>query len=297
MRFVLISFFVLTVIAWLQNPVPAYAQQLLDVQTHASDGKPRMLAFFPTTSNAGELVLFDETGHRLLTRAFPFSLRAVCIGKNHGFIVAPTTGGLLYLDERMRVKIQIPGYVYETLACTVDTIYAAGRTTRIYQFDFPNLLHRQIAAEVDSFVPRIIATNAAIVAVSWDGSAVIIGPNPSPLRLYVSHRSLIGLTGAPNSWIALTESHRIMFFAPNGVTGYFQVEDARMLATSPQGILAVMNSNNEIFFYRRAKMHWIAMRRHSKLPDSLKPIALAYLTGHRWVVLTSSSITIFETPH
>ena len=297
MRFSFAIFLVLTA-AVLRHPLPAAAQPL-DVQARGADGKPHILAFLPGTQNTGELVLFDETGHRQLSRTIPLALRAVCIAPDAGFVAAPTAGGLLYLDRRMRVKIHIPGYAYETLACYPNAVYAAGRTTRIHRFDFPSLLHRQVVAEVDSFVPRLLASEEGIAAVSWDGSAVIIRPNALPLRLHVSSRSLVGLAPGPqNSWITLAENHRITVIDSNGAkTGLFQVEDARMLAASPQGTLAVLDSDNEVVFYRRVKPYWVIVRRRIKLPDSLKPTAMAHLSGQRWVVLASAGIAFFEEPH
>ncbi len=221
------------------------------------------------------------------------------MGPDAGFVAAPAAGGLVFLDERMLMKIHIDGYAYESLACTADAVYAAGRTTRIHRFDFPTLLNRRTVAEADSFVPRVLATPAALAAVSWDGFAVLVPGNARPRRIYLGRHSLTGLAPGPrDSWIALAENNRVSILGPGGIeTHRFQVEDARLMASSPQGTLAVLTDGNTVFFYRPAGSIWVRIRRRAQLDPALKPVAISHLLGTRWVVLTPNGIAFFDEPN
>jgi len=290
-------FFLFAAMAITGLPLPARAQ-LLDVHPRGTEAKMHILAFFPGAKDAGELILFDDAGHRLMARMLPFRLRAACIASDGGFAAAPNTGGLLYLDGNMHVKMHIPGYAYETLVCTSDAVYAAGRTTRIHRFEFPGLLDRRKVAEANSFVPRMMAAGNMLAAISWDGSAILLRENAPPLRVYTGTRSLIGLARGPqNSWILLAENSRISVIGPAGAeNARFHAESARMLAASEQGILAVLDTDNKIRFYHRVAPYWLLMRRTLQLPEAVTPTAMAHVSGKRWVVLTPSGLVFFEEP-
>jgi len=273
--------------------MPANAQ-LLQLMP-AAQGDPDILALTAGPERTSELTRFKSTGEKITSKSLPFSALALCADAT-GIVVAPSDGGLAFLDARMLVKVRTQGLVYESLVCAGSHVYASGRTLRVHRFDFPTLLNRQTVFEANSWVPRLFSPKAGLLAAaSWDGSVHLLNLADQARRTIAGKVSLLDLVAAPgDTWITLSDEGQVTTLRDNGTQAQrFKLSGARRLGISPQGVLAVLAGADTVVLYRQAGGRWVEYRRTK--PEGVRDCSfLLPLGAGRWAVLSSTGLSFFS---